>query len=106
MRNGADVTGCHDFDDVTDVCGRCGALLYDAEQAPIGCEAGPEGNPAYYTGLALTCVEQAAGVTAEDKLLAVLGGLSDGHSLPRDEFLRRLRAFNERNHSRPAGDGR
>lgn len=56
----------HFFDDYTDMCVHCGAVREDAGM-DIGCEAGPEGNPDWYFGLALTPAEQAAGMTSVEK---------------------------------------
>lgn len=67
----------HDFGE-DDICVRCGAALSDAMQAPIGCEAGPEGNPAGYLGLALTPEEQARGVTFAEKAEALARRLREG----------------------------
>ena len=64
----------HEFDDGTDLCVHCGASREDASLGDIGCEAPPEGNPDWYTGLARTPAEQAAGVTAVDKAKQRSGG--------------------------------
>jgi hypothetical protein len=69
-----------------ETCVRCHAGWRDSLEGPIGCDAGAEGNPSAYVGLALTPPEQQLGYAYEEKVLALL---PPGSSLQVAELVRR-----------------
>ena len=85
--------GGHDFDDLSDICVKCGLHLKDSHDTEVGCLARGI-NPHHYTGLALTAAEQQAaadaGIALEEaharKLAAIFG---PGESLTPREVVRR-----------------